>query len=261
VQANPLNFNLNMRYDDKEIMRGLVTRGNEVMKNSIYMLYRVVFALSFILAAPPLHAVPITQSLIRGAARELTQDESRRMLQYLQDKMLYARRIGDTVLQQQLEDVSGEYYKAHYDQVLQKVRVLGENPEQLLHITTLRDQMLSGNFEQVPVYWLVLEIAAIDWLFAQDAQLTKKRWPETKDKIVYIINLVDDLRKNHDRIIDVSILEDVINDLKTRLEDFRVEALPPTKRQIHTALAKLKALATCRILEKKGKCPEYVEVS
>jgi hypothetical protein len=192
--------------------------------------------------------------MIRTAEHTLTPQESQRILQYIADKINYAKTSNDIVLQRKLEDIQDAYNKTQYTQAIHQIRTLGENTQQLLDISNLRDQMISGYFQETHLHLFVRTVAALDWLFAQDAASRIKQWPTLQDKALYFISLVNELKAINDKIPEVSIVESVINDLKNRLEEIQANVSLDIVLQINKALVELGELYKCRISDKKIKC-------
>jgi hypothetical protein len=233
-------------YDEKEI------RGGHNVKKKIVQLLLIVFFYS--LKASPVTF--ITESMLRKASKELTQDEADRIKRYIREGIRNAKLEGNIPKQRQFEELANEFYRAHYGVVLQGLRVQGADTPTLLRMSFLRDYFISGQLEDTPL--LVREIASIDWLFVQDTKATKKQWPELKDKVLYIIDLTNQLCQKHELIKSVQILEWVIDDLRLRLEDAKITMASTLGNQMAEAIQKLNALFRCRITDKEIQCIPYL---
>ena len=190
--------------------------------------------------------LPVSPALIHKAAQTMNAAEVQNMRDYLEDSITQSRTGGDTLKAQALERIQQQFYKGHYALVMQELKGLGEDPQDILRTTALRAKMFSGELEQFP--WFMREIAGVDWLFAQDAQKTTKQWPQPKDKALYLIYLVDQLEHNHARVVDRELLDDAITELVARLDALRLNIPGVFKRQIENALARLDTIRELRDL-------------
>jgi uncharacterized protein (DUF924 family) len=190
--------------------------------------------------------VPVSPALIHKAAQTMNGAEMQNMRDYLEDSITASRTGGDTLRAQALERIQQQFYKGHYTLVMQELKALGEDPQDILRTTALRAKMFSGELEQFP--WFMREIAGVDWLFAQDAQKATKQWPQPKDKALYLIYLVDQLERNHARVVDRELLDDAITELVARLDALRLNIPGVFKRQIENALARLDTIRELRDL-------------
>jgi len=176
----------------------------------------------------------ITENEMREAAKSMNAEEIKLMENHLKNEIKKTKTPQE---REKLESITQSFYKGRYDLVMQELKSLGENPQKILKTTGLREKMLSGELERLP--WFIREIAALDFSFERDAKATVQKWPAATDKALYIIGLIDQLERNHQRVEDKVILKDSINNVRDKLGQLAEHVPGVFKRQISTALTKL----------------------
>lgn len=176
----------------------------------------------------------MTESQMREASKSMSPQEMKLMENHLKSEIKKAKTSEE---KEKLESIFHFFYQGRYDLVMQELKALGDDPQKILKTTGLREKMLSGELERMP--WFIREIAALDFLFEKDTKEKLKKWPTAKDKALYIISLVDQLDRNHQKVEDKAILKEAINNVRGKLNELTEYVPAVFKRQITIALAKL----------------------
>jgi hypothetical protein len=151
-------------------------------------------------------------------------------------------------------------YTEYFNLIIAELESLGESPQLILHTNNLRQKLLEGKLENTP--WFVKEIGGLDWLFEQDTKQaawtieqthndlqfldsTQSAWPKLEDKALYVMSLVDQIERNHQRLAteDLAIIIEIC-------QEYLISFLPNMsnvfKRTIQEAINKLEKVRNIR---------------
>jgi hypothetical protein len=178
---------------------------------------------------------------------------------YTRLKAVLEQLISENLIIENIKDE--KMYTEYFNLVITELESLGENPQLILQTTALRQKLLEGKLENRP--WFVKEIGGLDWLFEQDAKQTalnteragnesqfmrnfsQTRWPKQQDKALYLMSLVDQIERNHQRI-ELTDLGTIIETCQKYLISFLPDMSNVFKRTIQEALNKLEKVRSMR---------------
>jgi hypothetical protein len=206
--------------------------------------------------------------------KRMTDAERQRLFTFIKQKQYTAQQENNPLLLEKyesLEAVLGQIisnnlktanindekiYTQYFNLIIAELESLGENPQLILHTTDLRQKFLEGHLEKSP--WFVKEIGALDWLFEQDAKeeifnqnqlkyihSVTTQWPKLQDKALYVISLVEQIERNHQRV-ETDDLAAIIQTCQEYLISFLPDMSNVFKRTIQEALNKLEKVRNIR---------------
>lgn len=155
----------------------------------------------------------LTPQEIHLSAPTLSDQECADLLHALNDKLSHASRNEEKAT---YEALIKSFYQGLYSQVVAQLKELGENVQQTLHITGLREQLLLGNLNRQP--WYIQDIAA----------LATQQFASNNDKIIYLESLTN-LLNSHSKDLDAKVLAQAINELLAAFGSCTVHGIFATK--------------------------------
>ena len=207
--------------------------------------------------------------------KRMTTAEEQRLSAYVQKKIKAFKNEKSLKKYQQIEALLEELasgklifdnpkdekkYTEYFGLVVSELEFLGKDPREILQIPDLRYRLLAGELDTMP--WFVKEIEALVWFFEQDAKklmfqvsqldsampqfnMTKPQWPRPADKALYVIDLVEQIERSHQRV-DVDVLAGIIETAEEYLVSFLPNVSNVLKRTIEEALNKLEKVRNIR---------------